>query len=110
MPKKTRVEEAPKEQEPQEPPKVEAPPPKMIKVNLKKVVVMLAPYSQSYKRLAADQFRNKKVLKLGNVALGEKVFEPGKPYELEMTKEVRALVKDRVFQVIRNSIYGRRKK
>jgi hypothetical protein len=85
------------------------PAPRKIKVSLKKVTVVLACFSQTYKKLTAEQFKKGETKKLGTIAFRGLIMEPGKPYELQMIY-AQALIKDCVFQVIKNTVYGRPRK
>lgn len=106
-PKKAKKQQV-KEQGPQE---GEAPKaPSRIRVTLRKATVMVASFSSAYKKLASEQFAEKKVSRQGSIFVAGEEVTPGKPCELALTNEVRALIKGRVLQVIRSSIYGQPKK
>jgi FAD synthase len=85
---------------------------KLKKSNL--IPVTISRFSKRYKSLARDQFDKKQVLKLGNVSLGERVFdgkefEPGVVYMLPLTPALEEVLQDGVLLCVKHSVYRRAK-
>jgi len=76
--------------------------------NSERVTVIIANYSQAYKRLAEKQFGSGKVLSKGCILFGKLLLQPGIPYTYPMSI-AGPMIRSKLVQVLHASIHGPKK-
>lgn len=105
MAKKDKKKEPAIQQEKAEEPIVQQAPKLILSLNKAPITVMLARFSQAYKKLAAEQFQAGITEKQATIKAGEFLLEPGKAYDLP-AYVAEELIRKNVVQVLKD----RRKK